>query len=100
MIMLAKIDPKTNLGLDAEIVYNGKGIAHIYVCENNYEKLVTIFKTQDKTQQKWDKDFLLKAKAGLPSTIGVAIGLDRTIAGLFGVTVNDLVIRGKLSNER
>lgn len=97
---LAKIDPETNLGLDAEVVYNGKGIAHIYVCENNYDKLVKIFKNQDKTQQRWDKDFLLKAKAGIPSTVGVAIGLDRTIAGLCGVTVNDLVMRGKLSNER
>lgn len=97
---LAKIDPETNLGLDAEVVYNGKGIAHIYVCENNYDKLVKIFRNQDKTQQRWDKDFLLKAKAGIPSTVGVAIGLDRTIAGLCGVTVNDLVMRGKLSNER
>lgn len=97
---LAKIDPKTNLGLDAEIIYNGKGIAHIYVCENNYNKLLNIFKIQDKTQQRWDKDFLLKAKAGIPSTVGVAIGLDRTLAGLFGVSVNDLVMRGVLSNER
>ena len=54
---LAKIDPETNLGLDAEIIYNGKGIAHIYVCENNYDKLIKISKIKIKPNRDGIKTF-------------------------------------------
>jgi len=97
---LAKIDPNTGLALDAEIIHNGKGIAHIYVCENNYDKLLQIFKSQGHRQQDLNQDFLNKLKAGIPTTVGVAIGLDRTIAGLHNINVNDLVVRKKLSREQ
>ena len=97
---LASIDPKTRLALDAEIIYKGKGISHIYVCDNNYENLLQIFAEQDSDKHHIDKDFLLKAKAGIPPTVCVAIGLDRTISSMFDITVNDLIVRQRLSNER
>lgn len=85
-----------NLALDAEIIYKSQGVAHIYVANNNYEQNIEIFKKQNSDTNAFDKTLLNKLKAGMPPNIMVAIGIDRLIASLYGVSLNEMLANQKL----
>lgn len=93
---LAMHDKRENLALDAEIIYKSQGIAHIYVANNNYEQNIEIFKKQNPNTATFDQALLNKLKAGVPPTVMVAIGIDRLIAALYGVSLNEMLVNQKL----
>lgn len=93
---LAMHDKRENLALDAEIIYKSQGIAHIYVANNNYAQNIEIFRKQNPNTATFDQALLNKLKAGVPPTVMVAIGIDRLIAALYGVSLNEMLVNQKL----
>ncbi len=67
--------------LDAELIYKGRGIAHI--CQERYDiSDIRAGMLADKNAVYADQDFLEHMTAGMPPSVGFAFGIDRFLATL------------------
>ena len=83
--------PDGKTALDAELIYRGRGIAHI--CEERYRyEDIKNGLLSNEHKDGVDKDFLKHMTAGTPPSVGFAFGLDRFIATLRNIEILKEVI--------
>ena len=83
---LTLMAPDGKTALDAELIYRGRGIAHI--CEERYKyEDIKNGLLSNEHKDGVDKDFLKHMSAGTPPSVGFAFGLDRFIATLRNIEI-------------
>lgn len=83
-LTLKTLDGKT--ALDAELIYRGRGIAHICEERFQYEDIKNgLLSNENKDDV--DKEFLKHMLAGMPPSVGFAFGLDRFVATLRNIEI-------------
>lgn len=88
-LTLKSDDNKT--ALEAELIYKGRGIAHI--CEERYNwEDIKDGLLNDGNKGELDREFLKHMSAGMPPSVGFAFGLDRFLATLRNTNILKEVI--------
>ena len=83
--------PDGKTALDAELIYRGRGIAHICEERYRYEDIKNGLLSKEH-KDGVDKEFLKHMSAGTPPSVGFAFGLDRFIATLRNIEMLKEVI--------
>lgn len=83
--------PDGKTALDAELIYRGRGIAHICEERYQYEDIKNGLLCNEHADGV-DKEFLKHMSAGTPPSVGFAFGLDRFIATLRNIEILKEVI--------
>lgn len=80
-----------NTARDAEFIYNKVGLVHICEEEYDYNALNSSMVKQAVENKHIDKDFLDKMQAGMPPTVGLALGPDRIISAFQKKAIQEVI---------